>query len=42
MFQINEILNNIHEEINNVQQNVIDLNKVIKMKLVEIDEDLNF
>ena len=42
MSQINEILNDIHEEMDSVQQNVIDFNEMIKMKSIKIDEDLNF
>ena len=40
--QINKTLNDIHEEINSIQQNVINLSKAIKTEPVEINEDLNF
>ena len=42
MSQINEILNDIHKEMNSMWQNVIDFSKAIKMKSVKIDEDLSF
>ena len=40
--QINETLNDIHEEMDSMQQNVIDLSKTIKMEPVKINEDLSF
>ena len=40
--QINKILNDIYEEMNNMQQNVIDFNKIIKTESVKIDENLSF
>ena len=42
MFQINEILNDIYKKMNNVQQNIIDFNKIIKIKSVKINKNLNF
>ena len=36
MSQINETLNNIHEEMNSIQQNVIDFNKIIKIEPVRV------